>query len=239
MATLWDGHGAIWHGYEIHGMEKIPNRGPALIVYYHGAIPIDYYYFLASVIIQKGRTCHSVADHFLFKIPGFKLLLEVFSVIHGPQEECVRALRNGHLLGISPGGVREAMFSDETYRLFWGKRKGFAQVAIDCQVPIIPMFTQNLREGFRSLGTLRLFRWLYERFRLPVAPIYGGFPVKFRTFLGDPIPYDPNISATELAERVQEAVQSLIEKHQQIPGSILRALLERFYTKHKDQQHQN
>lgn len=57
-------------GYEIHGMEKVPDVGAALIVYYHGAIPIDYYYFLANVIIQKGRTCHSVADHFLFKIPG-------------------------------------------------------------------------------------------------------------------------------------------------------------------------
>lgn len=57
-------------GYEIHGIEKIPDTGPALIVYYHGAIPIDYYYFLANVIIQKGRTCHSVGDHFLFKIPG-------------------------------------------------------------------------------------------------------------------------------------------------------------------------
>lgn len=64
-------------GYEIHGMEKIPNKGPALIVYYHGAIPIDYYYFLASVIIQKGRTCHSVADHFLFKIPGNSIVLGV------------------------------------------------------------------------------------------------------------------------------------------------------------------
>ncbi|XP_028987299.1 transmembrane protein 68 isoform X2 [Betta splendens] len=219
LAMLWDGHGAIWHGYEIHGMEKIPDKGPALIVYYHGAIPIDYYYFLASVIIQKGRTCHSVADHFLFKIPGFKLLLEVFSVIHGPQEECVRALRNGHVLGISPGGVREALFSDETYPLLWGNRKGFAQVAIDSQVPIIPMFTQNVREGFRSLGTL--------------TPVYGGFPVKFRTYLGDPIPYDPNIGAAELAEKVQQAVQSLIDQHQQIPGSILRALLERFHSKQK------
>lgn len=66
--------------------------------------------------------------------PGFKLLCEVFSVIHGPQEECVRALKNGHLLGISPGGVREALFSDETYPLLWGKRRGFAQVAIDSQV---------------------------------------------------------------------------------------------------------
>ncbi|XP_061652585.1 transmembrane protein 68 isoform X5 [Phyllopteryx taeniolatus] len=220
-------------GYEIHGMDKIPDKGAALIVYYHGAIPIDYYYFLANVIIQKGRTCHSVADHFLFKIPGFKLLLEVFSVMHGPQEECVQALKNGHLLGISPGGVREALFSDETYPLLWGKRKGFAQVAIDSKVAIIPMFTQNVREGFRSLGTLRFFRWLYETFRLPVAPVYGGFPVKFRTFLGDPIPYDPNVTASELAEKVNRAVQSLIDKHQRIPGNVLRALLERFHTKYK------
>ncbi|XP_059357812.1 monoacylglycerol/Diacylglycerol O-acyltransferase-like isoform X1 [Carassius carassius] len=234
LATLWDGHGAIWHGYEIHGLEKIPDEGPALIVYYHGAIPIDYYYFLASVIIQKGRTCHSVADHFLFKVPGFKLLLEVFSVIHGPQEECVKALRNGHLLGISPGGVREALFSDETYPLLWGKRKGFAQVAIDSKVPVIPMFTQNLREGFRSLGTLRFYRWVYEKFRLPIAPIYGGFPVKFRTYLGDPIPYDPKLNAAELAEKVQQAVQALIDKHQKIPGNILRALLERFQREHKE-----
>ncbi|KAL1280382.1 hypothetical protein QQF64_014982 [Cirrhinus molitorella] len=234
LATLWDGHGAIWHGYEIHGLEKIPDEGPALIVYYHGAIPIDYYYFLATVIIQKGRTCHSVADHFLFKVPGFKLLLEVFSVIHGPQEECVKALRNGHLLGISPGGVREALFSDETYPLLWGKRKGFAQVAIDSKVPVIPMFTQNLREGFRSLGTLRFYRWVYERFRLPIAPIYGGFPVKFRTYLGDPIPYDPKLNAAELAEKVQQAVQALIDKHQKIPGNILRALLERFQRERKE-----
>lgn len=55
-------------------------------------------------------------------------------MIHGPQEECVKALRSGHLLGISPGGVREALFSDEMYPLLWGKRKGFAQVAIDSKV---------------------------------------------------------------------------------------------------------
>lgn len=55
-------------------------------------------------------------------------------MIHGPQEECVKALQSGHLLGISPGGVREALFSDETYPLLWSKRKGFAQVAIDSKV---------------------------------------------------------------------------------------------------------
>ncbi|XP_043544314.1 transmembrane protein 68 isoform X1 [Chiloscyllium plagiosum] len=235
LATLWDGHATIWHGYEVHGLEKIPDAGPALIVYYHGAIPVDYYYFLAKVIIQKGRTCHSVADHFLFKLPGFKLLLEVFSVMHGPQEECVKALKSGHLLAISPGGVREALFSDETYSIFWRGRKGFAQVAIDAQVPIIPMFTRNIREGFRTFGCFGICKWLYEKFKWPFVPIYGGFPVKFCTYLGDPIPYDPNITAAELAEQAKQAVQGLINKHQKIPGNILRALLERVHWRQKDE----
>lgn len=54
--------------------------------------------------------------------------------MHGPKEECVRALKKGHLLAIAPGGVREALFSDEMYTIIWGNRKGFAQVAIDAKV---------------------------------------------------------------------------------------------------------
>ncbi|XP_061418434.1 monoacylglycerol/Diacylglycerol O-acyltransferase isoform X3 [Lethenteron reissneri] len=227
LASLWVKHAAFWHGYEVHGLENVPDSGPALIVYYHGAIPIDYYYLLSSIILSKGRLCYSVADHFLFKLPGFRLLLEVFRVIHGPREQCVRVLRRGHLLAISPGGLREALFSDNAYRLLWGNRSGFAQVAIDAKAPIIPVFTQNLREGFRTLGSLCVFRWLYERCRLPVVPIYGGFPVKFRTYLGDPIPYDPGTGAAELAEKTKQAMQGLIEEHQDIPGNILLALAER------------
>ena len=63
-------------GYEVHGMEKIPEEGPALIIFYHGAIPIDFYYFMAKIFIHKGRTCRVVADHFVFKIPG-KLSLQL------------------------------------------------------------------------------------------------------------------------------------------------------------------
>ncbi|XP_063307458.1 DGAT1/2-independent enzyme synthesizing storage lipids [Pelobates fuscus] len=234
LATLWDGHATIWHGYEIHGLEKLPDDGPALIVYYHGALPVDYYYFVTKVILLKGIAIHSVADHFLFKLPGFRPLLELFNVIHGPKEECVKSLKNGHILAISPGGVREALFSDENYVLVWRNRTGFAQVAIDAKVPIIPMFTQNIREGFRSLGVLRVSRWLYERFKFPLVLIYGGFPVKLRTYLGDPIPYEPNITPAELAEKTKNAIQSLIAQHQKIPGNIFQALLERFHSRHKE-----
>jgi hypothetical protein len=37
---------------------------------------------------------------------------------------------------------------------------------------------------------------------LPIVPIYGGFPVKLRTHIGKPIPYDPNLSAEDLQKKV-------------------------------------
>ncbi|XP_067409966.1 DGAT1/2-independent enzyme synthesizing storage lipids-like [Emydura macquarii macquarii] len=225
--------GKLWHGYEVHGMEKIP-EGPGLIVYYHGAIPVDYSFFISNLYIQMGRCCYSVVDHFLFKFPGIKLCLNLFHAVHGRRDESVEILKKGNLLGVAPGGARESFFSDENYNLLWGNRKGFAQVAIDAKVPIIPLFTQNIREAYRTLGKIGLFKWFYERFRFLLVPGYGGFPVKLRTYIGDPIPYDPNITAAELAEKTKKAIEMLRDRHQKLPGSIQRALLERFDKHQKD-----
>ncbi|XP_045416779.1 transmembrane protein 68 isoform X4 [Lemur catta] len=104
-------------------------------------------------------------------------------------------------------------------------------------------YSYNLWDGARkTVATLwdghaavwhGLFRWLYEKFRYPFAPMYGGFPVKLRTYLGDPIPYDPKVTAEELTEKTKNALQALIDEHQRIPGNIMSALLERFHRKQK------
>uniref|UniRef100_A0A670I3S1 Transmembrane protein 68-like n=1 Tax=Podarcis muralis TaxID=64176 RepID=A0A670I3S1_PODMU len=73
-----------------------------------------------------------------------------------------------------------------------------------------------------------LTRWVYEKTRCLLLPVYGGFPVKLRTYIGEPIPYDPNITATELAEKTKTALENLRDRHQKMPGNILRALSERF-----------
>lgn len=59
----------IFPGYEIEGLENIPDSG-AIIVYYHGTLPIDIYYFISRVYLVKNRLIHTVADRFLFKVPG-------------------------------------------------------------------------------------------------------------------------------------------------------------------------
>jgi len=57
-------------GYEVFGLQNIPDAGPALIIYYHGAIPIDLYYLIAHIYLEKGRAIKNVVDNFVFKLPG-------------------------------------------------------------------------------------------------------------------------------------------------------------------------
>ncbi|KAF7412450.1 hypothetical protein HZH66_001346 [Vespula vulgaris] len=200
-AAIWDAHGWIWHGYEVVGLENIPKNEAAMLIFYHGTIPVDVYYFLAKVVLYNSKLIYTVADRFLFKIPG---------------------------------GVYEAQFGDSYYKLLWKKRVGFAKVALDAKVNIIPIFTRNIREAFRTVAWgRRILLRIYAATKFPVVPIYGGFPVKMITYVGKPIPYDKSLTPEELQKKVATAVETLIEEHQQIPGSITRALLERIFSPEK------
>lgn len=229
IATIWDFQGWIWFGYEVQGLENIPVEGPALIYYYHGALPIDYYYLVAKIVLLKQRAIHSVVDRFLFKIPGMSTFLRVFNCTMGTVESCTEELNEGHLLGISPGGVYESQFSDQNYNIEWKNRLGFARIALSAGVPVIPVFTQNIREAFRTVGA---FRWIvepiYNRFRIPCMPMYGGFPVKLVTHIGEAFKLDPELSPEEARDKCREALQELIDAHQQKPGNIFRAFYQRF-----------
>ena len=61
---------------------------------------------------------------------GLKSGLDVFNITPGTVESCTQLLKDGNLLSISPGGLREGLFSDHNYDLLWGKRCGFAKSAI-------------------------------------------------------------------------------------------------------------
>ena len=65
------------------------------------------------------------------------------------------------------------------------------------------MFTKNIREAFRNIGWgRRLWLRIYAATRFPCRPIYGGFPVKLKTYVGKPIPYDANLTPEQLQIKV-------------------------------------
>lgn len=127
------------------------------------------------------------------------------------------------------GGTREALFATLKYETIWNHRAGFARVAKKSGVVIIPVFTRNIRQMFYIPEVFqRLLRPLYERVRVPVVPLFGGFPVKLITYIGEPIPCDSADTAEELADVTRQAIEKMITTHQTFPATIRAAISERF-----------
>lgn len=140
--------------------------------------------------------------------------------------------RSGEYLGIAPGGAFESLFGDSNYPVLWGQRAGFAKVAIKANKPIIPVFTENIRENTLTLaGRMSVGRsmWesLYKSTKMPVVPMYGLFPVKLKTHIGAPIYPSPGVTPEDLSKQVVSAVEDLIAQHQQLPGTLTQALAAR------------
>ena len=152
------------------------------------------------------------------------------------------------MLGIAPGGAYESLFGDKNYPVFW-QRLGFAKVALKANKPIIPVFTENIREPTLSLAgrmnvgrrkitfgiislalmlsILEMWENLYKSTKMPVVPMYGLFPVKLRTHIGAPIYPSPDMTPEQLNKLAVEAIEKLIAEHQVLPGTLTQALAAR------------
>uniref|UniRef100_A0A915D841 cystathionine beta-synthase n=1 Tax=Ditylenchus dipsaci TaxID=166011 RepID=A0A915D841_9BILA len=209
IASAWVLLGRVWHGYEIQGLEHIPDKGPALIIAYHGKCPTDFYFLIANLIFRKKRAPYVVMLRENFNAPGLAKFWRVSQATAGSVEECTSILNDGNLLIIAPGGLKEGLFSKD-YEIFWGNRLGFAKVALASNAPIIPMFTENIADSFR----------------VPMILGKPTFPALI-THLGTPLVFPPDFSPEEVKEATILALSSLIHEYQHIPGSIPFALAQR------------
>jgi len=229
---IWRVYARLYHGQEWEGFENIPRSGGALIIYFHGSIQVDYFALVAEIFLRMDRSVHNVVDRFLMDIPGLDEVREHFNMFPGTREECTEVLRSGHLLGIAPGGAYESMFGNSNYPVLWRDRQGFAAVALAADVPIIPVFTENIREvTFTMAGRMatakKMWEDVYLKKRIPVVPNYGLFPVYLKTHIGKPIYPSKDMAPEQLARLTRETVEQMIAEHQKLPGSLSRALMSR------------
>ncbi|MGE3974682.1 MAG: lysophospholipid acyltransferase family protein [Bdellovibrionales bacterium] len=225
--------GKIYNGFEVHGMHHIPLDRPALLVFYHGLIPIDAWYFGLHFYLEKKVLIRALGDRWLFRTPGLSWICRAVGAIPGDPKIAAALLKNGALVGVSPGGVREAIKGmSNNYKLVWGDRMGFAKVATEAQVDVIPVFTENIDETYIApYAEHPIFQSLYHMTRLPLVPILSlfglPFPVKLRTWVGEPIRFDPDRSVEELRDLTAQALNELIEKHQTKDQTVVDALKKR------------
>lgn len=105
--------------------------------------------------------------------------------------------------------------TSEDYALRWYGKQGFAELAELAGVPLVPMFTRNIRELFLVVGgSSRLVQRLYKLTRLPFTPFIGPMLLPLTTVLGQPLPHVPGMSTSMAAKQAMEALQDLIKKCQ-------------------------
>lgn len=123
-----------------------------MVIYYHACIPIDYIGLVMKTYLERGRLIRSVMDKNMIKMPGAETFLRTFGMMPGGRDEVIGLLKKGHLVGVAPGGGYEAQLSPrDHYTVMWKERRGFAIVAKEAKVSIIPMFTENSREAYVNM----------------------------------------------------------------------------------------
>ncbi len=188
-----------YHRHEVHGVDHILERGPAIIATNHSLATYDMLLLMFAVFEMTGRMPRSLIDRAFYVFPGLGELMEKLGCFVGSPENATALLNNGELIYLAPGGMQESLRpSSERYKVYWERRKGFARLAIEAGVPVILAACPRADDIF-SVYESSLTRWVYQHFRLPfffargIGPTGIPRPVKLDHYISAPI-YPPKPS---------------------------------------------
>jgi 1-acyl-sn-glycerol-3-phosphate acyltransferase len=204
-----------WHRATCDGLSCLP-KGPALLVGNHGLFGFETPIFFYLLHQATGRVPVGLTDRTLFGNRLMRPVLSQLGGVVGTRENALTLLRAGHLVVCYPGGSREVFKSPERkYQLQWERAEGFARIAIDAQVPIVPFAALGVDDSYVNFGHVRALQRRLGRYAFPLAMGLGPIPlpVPFRFLLGAPIPPP---SSHEQASQLKEAVTSRVERMLQV-----------------------
>src|SRR5438270_1188445 len=173
----------IWHRGEVRGLGNIPDSGPVLLVGNHSGgnmTPDTILFTLAfSTFFGVERRFYQLAHNLVLAMPWLARLRRFGTVAASPRNAS-EALESGAALLVYPGG------DYEVHRPSWvrnqvdfGRRKGFIRLALENDVPIVPVVSAGGQETalFLTRGEgLAQALWLDRIFRLKVLPISLALP---------------------------------------------------------------
>ncbi len=132
------------------GTEHVPREGPVLLTGNHTIYGLLDIPMLGLELYEKtGRAVRGLGDHNHFALPIWRDLLRGIGAVRGTRETCARLFAKGEAVLVFPGGGREVMkHKHERYRLIWKERIGFARLAIEHSVPIVPFASVGVEDMF-------------------------------------------------------------------------------------------
>ena len=224
-----------WFRVRMRGVENVPASGPALVVANHsGVLPLD------AIMLQIGifdehpqhRNLRLLSADLVYDVPVLSSMARRSGHIRADREEAGRQLAAGELVGVFPEGFKGiGKPFRQRYQLQRFGRGGFASIARQARVPIIPCAIVGAEEIYPMIGNIRPLARLLGAPYFPVTPTFPWLgplgllplPSKWLIEFGEPIettPYadevDDPIVVFNLADQVRETIQqslhSLLER---------------------------
>jgi 1-acyl-sn-glycerol-3-phosphate acyltransferase len=186
---------ATWHRAELRGLKHLPD-GPALLVGNHGLYGLDSPVFFYLVFRATGRLPIGLAERLLCRAGWMRETLARIGGIEGTPANAHRLLAAGRWVVCYPGGAREVFKGHGgRHRLRWERAAGFARVARDARVPVVPFAGAGIDDTYRVIGRVGLVARLagHEKYAIPVGVGLGPLPLpaRFRFALGAALPPPP------------------------------------------------
>jgi len=174
---------SIYFRGEVRGLGHIPETGPVLLVGNHsgGNMTPDTGVFTLAFAGHFGveRPFYQLAHNLVVTWPGLGVLRKSGAIAASPRN-ARRALESGAALLVYPGGDHEVHRpSWESSRIDFDRREGFLRLALELDVPLVPVVAIGGQETclFLSRGeSLARTLKLDKMFRLKVLPISLALP---------------------------------------------------------------
>jgi 1-acyl-sn-glycerol-3-phosphate acyltransferase len=182
LPLMWLAASVYFRG-EVRGLGNIPDSGPVLLVGNHSGgnlTPDTTIFTLAfSTFFGVERRFYQLAHNLVLAMPTLGALRKFGTVAASPAN-ARKALESGAALLVYPGGDYEVHRpSWQRNRVDFGGRKGFIRLALQQNVPIVPVVSIGGQETAlfltRGAGLARLLR-VDRLFRLKVLPISIAVP---------------------------------------------------------------
>jgi len=218
----------LWSRYfrvRLLGLENVPDTGPALLVANHsGGIPYDGTLLLYGIHRDhpKHRRVRPLVANFAFRSGWMAQVVGRIGGVRASTETALPLLAAGQLLAVFPEGLKGVgKLYRERYRLARFGRGGFARLAREAGVPMIPVAIVGAEEIHPVIGKITALSAPLGIPYIPITPTFpwlGPFgllpvPTKWTIQIGQPIPppaRDDLQGTTVAAEAVRSAIDVMI-----------------------------
>jgi 1-acyl-sn-glycerol-3-phosphate acyltransferase len=186
---------------EVRRLDRMPADGPALVAGNHSCLfYMPEVWTCAQAILSRrgiGAPANLLAYDLLFALPGVRPVLRRLGVVPASTGQAESALARGACVLVYPGGDLEACRPwTQRDKVDFGGRKGFVQLALRCQVPVVPVAAHG---GHHAIVVLargdRLARAAgLRRLRINVFPLLAGPPFGINCVLTPPPPMPAHLT---------------------------------------------